>query len=100
MPIPPAILTENGASVLDAPDTPLSRPPLGFPTRPEELAIDAQGRPLRIDKAYSWESPIAAHGVMHMVISNAVAGDPYRIDPLMLYMAHLAWNSSMNTGPR
>ena len=96
-PIPPAILPENDAAVIDAPDTPLGRPPLGFPTRPEDLAIDAQGRPLRIDKAYSWESPIAAHGAMHMVIANAVAGDPYPIDTLMLYMANMAWNSSMNT---
>jgi anaerobic selenocysteine-containing dehydrogenase len=32
-----------------------------------------------------------------MVISNAVAGDPYRIDTLMLFMANMAWNSSMNT---
>jgi anaerobic selenocysteine-containing dehydrogenase len=96
-PIPPAILPENDPAVIDAPDTPLGRPPLGFPTRPEDLAIDAQGRPLRIDKAYSWESPIAAHGAMHMVIANAVAGDPYPIDTLMLYMANMAWNSSMNT---
>ena len=97
-PIPPAILPENDAAVMNAPDTPLGRPPLGFPTRPEDLAIDLKGRPLRIDKAYSWESPIAAHGAMHMVIANAVAGDPYPIDTLMLYMANMAWNSSMNTG--
>ena len=32
----------------------------------------SDGMPLRIDKAYSWESPIAAHGLMHMVIANAV----------------------------
>ena len=32
-----------------------------------------------------------------MVISNAHAGDPYRIDTLFLYMANMAWNSSMNT---
>ncbi len=97
-PIPPAQLPENDAAVMNAPDTPLGRTPLGFPTRPEDLAIDAHGRPLRIDKAYSWESPIAAHGVMHMVIANAVAGDPYPIDTLMLFMANMAWNSSMNTG--
>ena len=33
-----------------------------------------------------------------MVISNAHAGDPYKIDTLFLYMANMAWNSSMNTG--
>ena len=80
-----------------APNTPLTSAPLGFPTKPEDLVIDAEGNPLRIDKAYSWDAPIANHGLMHMVISNAVKGDPYEIDTLMLFMANMAWNSSMNT---
>ena len=80
-----------------APNTPLSSPPLGFPTQPEDLVIDGDGNPLRIDKAYSWDAPLANHGLMHMVISNAVKGDPYKIDTLMLFMANMAWNSSMNT---
>ncbi|MBE9399530.1 molybdopterin oxidoreductase family protein [Pontibacterium sp. N1Y112] len=80
-----------------APNTPLKSPPLGFPTCPEDLAIDADGNPLRIDKAYSWDAPVSCHGLMHMVISNAVKGDPYEIDTLMLFMANMAWNSSMNT---
>jgi anaerobic selenocysteine-containing dehydrogenase len=96
-PVPPHQLPENDATRFDAPDTPAARPLLGFPTRPEDLAIDARGEPLRIDKAYSWESPIAAHGLMHMVIRNAVEADPYPIDTLMLFMANMAWNSSMNT---
>ncbi len=79
------------------PGQPLTAPPLGFPTAPEDLVVDDQGRPLRIDKAYSWETPLALHGMMHMVISNAVRGDPYPIDTLMLFMANMAWNSSMNT---
>ncbi len=80
-----------------APNTPLASPPLGFPTAPEDLVIDANGEPLRIDKAYSWEAPIANHGMMHMVINNAVKGDPYSIDTLILFMANMSWNSSMNT---
>lgn len=80
-----------------APDTPLSSPPLGFPMAPEDLVVDANGEPLRIDKAYSWEAPIANHGMMHMVINNAVKGDPYPIDTLILFMANMSWNSSMNT---
>lgn len=96
-PIPPGVLPENNADLINAPNTPLGRPPLGFPTRPEDLAIDADGRPLRIDHAYSWESPLAAHGAMHMVITNAVNADPYPIDTLILFMANMAWNSTMNT---
>lgn len=94
-PVPPPLAPHNVPAV---PETPLTRAPLGFPMRPEDLAIDAEGRPLRIDKAFSWEAPLAAHGLMHMVIANAVAGDPYTIDTLMLYMSNMAWNSAMNTG--
>ncbi|CUH79377.1 molybdopterin oxidoreductase family protein [Tropicibacter naphthalenivorans] len=80
-----------------APDQPLDGPHLGYPQGPDDLALDADGQPLRIDKAFSWENPLSVHGLMHMVISNAHAGDPYKIDTLMLYMANMAWNSSMNT---
>ena len=64
---------------------------------PEDLALRADGSPARIDKGFTWENPLSAHGLMHMVIPNAHAGDPYRIDTLFLYMANMAWNSSMNT---
>ena len=75
---------------------PLSAPPLGFPTCPEDLVVDEKGQPLRIDKAYSWEAPLANHGLMHSVITNATNGDPYTIDTLMLFMANMSWNSTMN----
>jgi anaerobic selenocysteine-containing dehydrogenase len=78
-------------------NTPLDGSPLGFVTGPEDLLVDGDGLPLRIDKAYSWESPLAAHGLMHTVIRNAWAGDPYPIDTLFMFMANMAWNSSMNT---
>ncbi len=76
---------------------PLSGPHLGFPLGPEDLLVDADGNPARLDKAFSWDAPIAAHGLMHMAIPNAHAADPYPIDTLFLYMANMAWNSSMNT---
>ena len=79
------------------PDTPLSGMPLGFVQSPDDLLVDEAGGPVRIDKAYSWEAPLAAHGLMHTVIRNAWAGDPYRIDTLFMFMANMAWNSSMNT---
>jgi len=79
------------------PNCPLPGPHLGMPRGPEDLLIDADGAPSRIDKAFSWEAPLALHGMMHMVISNACAGDPYPVDVLFMYMANMAWNSSMNT---
>ena len=71
--------------------------PLGFVQSPADLLVDAHGQPRRIDKAYSWEHPLAAHGLMHSVIRNAWAGDPYRIDTLLMFMANMGWNSAMNT---
>ena len=79
------------------PNTPLGKAPLGWPTQPEDLSLSEDGTPLRIDKAYSWEHPLAAHGLMHNVITNAVKGDPYSIDTLMIFMANMSWNSTMNT---
>ena len=95
--IPMRTLPENDPAIIFAPDTPLKRTTYGYPTRPEELVIDRNGKPLRIDHAFSWESPLAAHGLMHMVITNAVNKDPYPIDTLLLFMANMAWNSAMNT---
>ncbi|MFC4671438.1 molybdopterin oxidoreductase family protein [Seohaeicola nanhaiensis] len=80
------------------PGQPLNGPHLGFVHGPDDLALKEDGSPARIDKAFSWENPMSAHGLMHMVISNAHAGDPYKIDTLFLYMANMSWNSSMNTG--
>jgi anaerobic selenocysteine-containing dehydrogenase len=80
-----------------APGQPLDGPHLGFVRGPEDLALKEDGSPARIDKAFTWENPMSAHGLMHMVISNAHAGDPYKIDTLFMYMANMSWNSSMNT---
>ena len=79
------------------PGKPLSSAPLGYLHTPDQLVVDDAGQPLRIDKAYSWDAPFSAHGLMHMVISNAYAGDPYPVDVLFMYMANMSWNSSMNS---
>jgi anaerobic selenocysteine-containing dehydrogenase len=79
------------------PGKPLDGPHLGYPQGPEDLLLNEDGTAKRIDKAFTWDNPLSAHGMMHMVISNAHAGDPYKIDTLFMYMANMAWNSSMNT---
>ena len=74
----------------------MAGPPLGFPTGPEDLLVEPDGTPRRIDKAFSWEAPLSAHGMMHLVISNAWKGEPYPIDTLFMFMANMAWNSAVN----
>ena len=95
-PIPPC--PKTGRSWDDVkPNTPLNGMPLGWPADPNDLFVDDKQQPVRIDKAFSWEHPLSAHGLMHNVITNAWRGDPYTIDTLMIFMANMAWNSSMNT---
>ena len=81
-----------------APNKDLPGMALGFPQGPEHLLLEDDGTPIRIDKGFSWDAPISAHGLMQSVIANAHAGDPYKIDVLFMYMANMAWNSSMNPG--
>ena len=95
-PIPPCPKTPNNAQDIK-PNTPLAGMPLGWPADPNDLFVDDEGRPVRLDKAFSWEYPLSVHGMMHNAITNAWRGDPYRIDTLMIFMANMAWNSTMNT---
>ncbi len=94
--VPPNARPPKGPEAVQ-PDTPLNGAPLGWPEGPDDLFVDAQGEPVRIDKGFSWEHPLSAHGLMHNVITNAWRGDPYPIDTLMIFMANMAWNSTMNT---
>ncbi len=93
----PPPLKPTGKDDQIVPGAPMAGPPLGFPAGPEDLLVNEDGTPRRIDHAFSWEAPIAAHGMMHMVITNAHNQDPYPIDLLFMYMANMSWNSSMNT---
>jgi len=95
-PIPPCPKTPSGPQGVK-PNTPLGGMPLGWPADPNDLFVDDDGKPVRIDKAFSWEYPLSVHGMMHNVITNAHRGDPYKIDTLLIFMANMAWNSSMNT---
>ncbi|MEO6171666.1 MAG: molybdopterin oxidoreductase family protein, partial [Arenimonas sp.] len=92
-PIPPA--NRPGKNI--GTDGKLDAPPLGFVHGPEDLVVDKDGNPRRIDHAYSWAYPLAAHGMMHTVIRNAHDANPYPIDVLMMFMANMSWNSAMNT---
>ncbi|MEK7947373.1 molybdopterin oxidoreductase family protein [Pigmentiphaga sp. YJ18] len=94
--IPPGVRPPNSWDQV-RPMTPLGAAPLGFPAGPDDLAVGPDGEPIRIDKGFSWEHPLSAHGLMHNVITNAWRGDPYRIDTLLIFMANMAWNSTMNT---
>ncbi|VAW53255.1 Anaerobic dimethyl sulfoxide reductase chain A, molybdopterin-binding domain [hydrothermal vent metagenome] len=71
--------------------------PLGWPADPDDLFVDDEGQPIRLDKAFSWEHPLSVHGLMQNAITNAWRGDPYSIDTMMIFMSNMAWNSTMNT---
>jgi len=95
-PIPPCAKTPRGPQGV-RPNMPLDGMALGWPAEPDDLFVEDDGTPVRIDKAFSWEHPLAVHGLMHNVITNAWRGDPYSIDTLLIFMSNMAWNSTMNT---
>jgi anaerobic selenocysteine-containing dehydrogenase len=95
-PIPPCARPPNDPRAVQ-PNHPLDGMPLGWPADPDDLFVNDDGTPVRIDKAFSWEYPLAVHGLMHNVVTNAWRGDPYRIDTLLIFMANMSWNSTMNT---
>lgn len=76
----------------------LTAPPLGFPQSPDDLLVDAAGEALRLDRAFSWDAPLAIHGLMHMAVAEAHLQDRQEIDTLFLFMSNVAWNSAMNPG--
>jgi anaerobic selenocysteine-containing dehydrogenase len=96
-PYPKPIPLPNRPGKARKPDGTLDAGPLGYVHGPEDLLVDADGNPRRIDHAFSWAYPLAAHGMMHTVLRNAWAGDPTRIDTLLMFMANMSWNSAMNT---
>jgi len=97
-PYPKPVEMHPRPSGRQGPGLPLQGPPLGYPLGPEDLLVNDDGSPQRLDSAYSWAAPLAVHGLLHMAIPNACAGTPHDVDLLMIYMANLAWNSSMNSG--
>ena len=96
-PYPKSVPPANRPGKIRKDNGTLDAGPLGYVHAPEDLVVDANAAPRRIDKAFSWEYPLAAHGMLQSVIRNAWAGDPYRIDTLFLFMANMGWNSAMNT---
>jgi anaerobic selenocysteine-containing dehydrogenase len=95
-PIPPGPAVPNKPEDVQ-PGKPLNGAPLGSPASPDDLFVDDNGQPVRLDKAFSWEHPLSLHGLMHNAITNAWRQDPYKIDTLLIFMANMAWNSTMNT---
>jgi anaerobic selenocysteine-containing dehydrogenase len=59
--VPPSAKPPNSPHDVK-PNTPLPAGPLGWPAAPGDLFIDEAGEPVRIDKAFSWEYPLAVHG--------------------------------------
>jgi anaerobic selenocysteine-containing dehydrogenase len=92
----PPWIKPHGKLTDDTRAEPLGGPHLGFPVDPADLLVNDDGSAQRIDKGFSWEAPLSAHGLMHTVINNAAKADPYPIGVLFMYMANMGWNSAMN----
>jgi anaerobic selenocysteine-containing dehydrogenase len=73
--VPPSAKPPNGPHAVQ-PNKPLGGLALGWPAEPDDLFVDEHGAPVRVDKAFSWEYPLAVHGLMHSVVDQRVARRP------------------------
>ena len=65
---------------------PLEGTALGFLNGPDDLFIEAYGTPVRLDKAFSWEHPLAIHGMLPNAITNARPAYPDLPEPGSAFM--------------
>ena len=94
-PIPPAAAPVGKGS---KPNTMLPGMALGFPQGPQDLLLEDDGTPIRIDKAFTWDAPLAAHGMMGTWSSPMPGPAIHARSTHCSCMANMAWNSSMNPG--
>ena len=76
--------------------------PYGFPDGPDDLVIYKTGRPLLVDRAYSWEIPLTTQRSISAVayttyLMNKYANlgiIPYQIQAMMWYITAPYWNNA------
>ena len=92
--IPPCQNHQKGPEGVQ-PNTPLDGMPL-WHCRPERPVRRRWGNRCASTR-HSLGMPLSVHGLMHQRDRQCLAWRPYKIDTLLLFMANMAWNSSMNT---
>ena len=94
--VPPSAKPPNDPAQIK-PNTPLATGPLGWPAGLRICSSIRTARPRGSTRRSRGNTRSRCTGNMHSVITNAWRGDPYPIDTLLIFMANMAWNSSMNT---
>ena len=61
---------------------------------PDQLVVDENGRPLLIDRAYSWDAPMALHRIYTAVNYDAGVQFPYRLEMLLWFITNPYWDNS------
>ncbi|MEM3802565.1 MAG: oxidoreductase, partial [Saccharolobus sp.] len=78
----------------------VSAGPYGYPDGPDDLVIYKTGRPLLVDRAYSWEIPLTTQRSISAVayttyLMNKYPGIiPYQINAMMWYITAPYWNNA------
>jgi len=80
----------------------VSAGPYGYPDSPDDLVIYKNGRPLLVDRGYSWELPLSTQRAISSVayttyFMNKYPGVmPYKIQAMMWYITAPFWNNAYN----
>jgi len=75
--------------------------PYGFPDGPDDLVIYKTGRPLIVDRGYSWEAPLTTQRTISTVAYTTYFMNkypnqviPYTIQAMMWYITSPYWNNA------
>lgn len=75
--------------------------PYGFPDGPDDLVIYKNGRPLLVDRGYSWEIPLTTQRSISAVAYTTYfmnkypnTATPYQIQAMMWYITAPYWNNA------
>ncbi|MEM0175409.1 MAG: oxidoreductase [Metallosphaera sp.] len=75
--------------------------PYGYPDGPDDLVISSNGRPLLIDRGYSWEIPLTTQRSISAVAYTTYFANkypnqvlPYTVNAMMWYITAPYWNNA------
>ncbi|AWR96141.1 twin-arginine translocation signal domain-containing protein [Acidianus sulfidivorans JP7] len=81
----------------------VSAGPYGYPDGPDDVVIYKTGRPLLVDRGYSWEIPLSTQRAISSVVYTTYYMNkypnqviPYTIQAMMWYITAPHWNNAYN----
>lgn len=61
---------------------------------PDQLVVDDDGRPVLLDRSYSWDAPLSLHRIFTAVNYDAGMQFPHRVEMILWHIANPYWDNA------